>query len=170
MSSGQRALFENNGSVNTLARTKESGFNIELATWVHLQSPSFTQSPLRCVCTVARWPGPICDMQCVGLATWLCWVYVSPTVVAGEAVSGAKMWGVRIYHLWFNYRNIRFVTSHTCSFISYCLVYSRGTIDDIKYYSRSSKISAPITTADWQLRDIVLPFFAKVDLGQPIKI
>jgi hypothetical protein len=31
MSSGQRALFENNGSVNNLAQTKESGFKTLIA-------------------------------------------------------------------------------------------------------------------------------------------
>jgi hypothetical protein len=96
-------------------------------------------------------------------------IYIPSTVVAGEAVSGARMWGVRIYNVWLNYKKVRFVTLHTCSYISYCLVYSRETMD-VKYYSRSGEISTPITIADWQLRDIVMSFFTKVDSGQPIKI
>jgi hypothetical protein len=38
-------------------------------------------------------------MQWVWLVTWLRWVYIPPTVVAGEAASGARTWGVRIHHV-----------------------------------------------------------------------
>jgi hypothetical protein len=139
-----------------------SSFGASLLTKVHTV-------PLRCVCTVAIGPGTICDMQCVGLVTWLCWVYIPPTVVAGEAVSRARMRGVRIHHVWLNYIKVRFVISHTCSNISYCLLQQGNDICTV-LFRQWQNINIYQYHGLTASRYCSGCFFAKVDLGQPIKI
>jgi hypothetical protein len=68
---------------------------------------------------------------------------IESTTVTIETVIDANMWGILISQLWIHNIQISCVTSHTCSYMSYCLVYNMETIA-VKYYSHNDCKSAPI--------------------------